>query len=129
MSKVTDLEELLTKLLNETQNFLAAIIVDLDGLIIAKSSIKGFNDELIGAIMAILDQTFSKIKRYAETSFGSGTFDTDDFQLFYMELGNKVPAIFVLVGDHYSNIDQVIPYAYIVADKVSSLLSNHNTSL
>ncbi len=129
MSKISELEDLLAKLLNEAQNLSAALVVDLDGLIIAKSSVAGFDEELIGAIMAILDQTISKIKRYAETSFGSGTFDTNDFQLFYMELGNKIPAIFVLVADHYSNIDQVIPYAYIVADKVSTLLSNHNTSL
>jgi small GTP-binding protein len=120
---------MLTKFLNETQNLLAALVVDLDGLIIARSSVKGFDEELIGAIMAILDQTISKIKRYAETSFGSGTFDTDDFQLFYMELGNNVPAIFVLVADHYCNIDQYIPYAYIVADKISIILGNHNTSL
>ncbi len=129
MSKVSELEELLAKLLEEAQNLLAALVVDLDGLIIARSSVKGFDEELIGAIMAILDQTIKKIKRYAETSFGSGTFDTNDFQLFYMELGNNVPAIFVLVGTHYLNIDQFIPYAYIVAEKISSILSNHDTSL
>lgn len=129
MSKVSELEELLTKLLNETKNFLAALVVDLDGLIIARSSVKGFNEELIGAIMAIIDETIKKIKRYAETSFGSGTFDTNDFQLFYMELGNKVPAIFVLVADHYSTIDQFIPFTYIVAEKISSILSNYDTSL
>ncbi|MFX0023998.1 MAG: Rab family GTPase, partial [Candidatus Hermodarchaeota archaeon] len=96
---------------------------------IARSSVEGFDEELIGAIMAILDQTITKIKRYAETSFGLGTFDTNDFQLFYMELGNQVPAIFVLVANHYSNIDQFIPYAYIVAEKISSILSNHEISL
>jgi len=129
MSKVSVIEELLGNLLQEVKNLQAVLVVDLDGLIIARSSVQGFDEELIGAIMAILDQTINKIKRYAETSYGSGTFDTNDFQLFYMELGNKIPAIFVLVADHYSNIDQVIPYVYIVADKVSSLLSNHNTSL
>ena len=129
MSKVAELEELLSKLLHEAQNLLAALVVDLDGLIIARSSVKGFDDELISAIMGILDQTINKIKRYAETSFGTGTFDTNDFQLFYMELGNNVPAIFVLVANHYGNIDQFIPYTYIVAEKISSILSNHDTSL
>ncbi|MEE9376706.1 MAG: GTP-binding protein [Candidatus Lokiarchaeia archaeon] len=129
MSKVSDLEELLAKLLNEVQNLLAALVVDLDGLIIAQSSVEGFDEELIGAIMAILDQTINKIKKYAETSFGCGTFDTNDFQLFYMELGNDTPAIFVLVADYYSNIDQIIPYTYIVAEKISSILNNHETVL
>jgi small GTP-binding protein len=129
MSRVSVIEELLGNLLQEVNNLQAALVVDLDGLIIARSSVQGFDEELIGAIMAILDQTINKIKRYAETSFGSGTFDTNDFQMFYMELGNNVPAIFVLVANHYSNIDQIIPYAYIIAEKISSILSNHNTSL
>ncbi len=129
MSKVSTIEELLGQLLHEVNNLLAALVVDLDGLIIARSSVKGFDEELIGAIMAILDQTINKIKRYAKTSFGSGTFDTNDFQLFYMELGNKTPAIFVLVANHYSNIDQYIPYAYIVAEKISKILNNHDTLL
>jgi small GTP-binding protein len=129
MSKVNDIEDLLGKLLKEVNNLLAALVLDLDGLIIARCSVEGFDEELIGAIMAILDETISKIKRYAETSFGSGTFDTNDFQLFYMELGNNVPAIFVLVANHYSNIDKYIPYVYIVAEKISSILNNQNTSL
>ncbi|MFX1499849.1 MAG: hypothetical protein ACFFDH_02660 [Promethearchaeota archaeon] len=120
---------MLTKLLNENQNLLTALIVDLDGLTITKASVEGFKDELIGAIMVIIDQTINKIKRYAETSFGSGTFDIKSFQLFYMELGNDVPAIFVLVADHYSSMDQYIPYVYIVADKISLILTNHDTSL
>jgi small GTP-binding protein len=129
MSKVSIIETLLSDLLQEVNHLLAALVVDLDGLIIARCSVEGFDEELIGAIMAILDQTITKIKRYAETSFGSGTFDTNDFQLFYMELGNTTPAIFVLVADHYSNIEQFIPYTYIVAEKISSILNNHDTLL
>jgi small GTP-binding protein len=129
MSQVNLIDDLLDNLLREVNNLLAALVVDLDGLIIARASIEGFDEELIGAIMAILDQTITKIKRYAETSFGTGTFDTNDFQLFYMELGNQVPAIFVLVSNHYSNIDQFIPYVYIVAEKISSILSNDEISL
>jgi len=129
MSKVLTIEDLLGRLLNEVNKLQAALVVDLDGLIIARSSVEGFDEELIGAIMAILDETINKIKRYAETSFGSGTFDTNDFQLFYIELGNKTPAIFVLVADHYLNIDRIIPYTYIVAEKISKILNNHTTSL
>ncbi|UCC21083.1 MAG: GTP-binding protein [Promethearchaeota archaeon] len=129
MPRVNEIDELLGNLLRQVNNLSAALVVDLDGLIIARSSVQGFDEELIGAIMAILDQTITKIKRYAETSFGTGTFDTNDFQLFYMELGNKVPAIFVLVANHYSNIDKFIPFAYIVAEKISSILSNYDVSL
>lgn len=129
MSKLTILEDLLGNLLDEVQDLLAALVVDLDGLIIARQSVKGFDEELIGAIMAILEQTLSKIKRYAETSFGCGTFDTNEFQLFYMELGQATPAIFVLIADHFSNIDRYIPYVYIIAQKISLILNNHKTSI
>ncbi|MFX1418613.1 MAG: GTP-binding protein [Promethearchaeota archaeon] len=129
MPNISLIEQLLGNLLNEVNNLLAALVVDLDGLIIARCSVEGFDEELIGAIMAILDETISKIKRYAETSFGSGKFDTNEFQLFYMELGSTTPAIFVLVADHYSDIDQFIPYTYIIAEKISLLLNNYQTPI
>ncbi|MFX0024031.1 MAG: roadblock/LC7 domain-containing protein, partial [Candidatus Hermodarchaeota archaeon] len=59
MSNVNLIDELLNKLLHEVNNLLAALVVDLDGLIIARSSVEGFDEELIGAIMAILDQTIT----------------------------------------------------------------------
>ena len=59
MSRITQLEELLSNMLNETQDLSAALVVDLDGLVIAKKSIGGFDEELIGAIMGILEQTIN----------------------------------------------------------------------
>ena len=127
MSKLTVIEDILSDLINETQGLLAALVLDLDGLIIAKRSVSGFDEELIGAIMSILDQTINRIREYTETSFGCGTFSTNEFQLFYVELRKVVPAIFVLVGDPYSNIDQIIPYAYLTAEKISLLLNNQES--
>lgn len=129
MSLSSTLEELLSNLLAEAQDLSAALILDLDGLIIARQSVKGFDEELIGAITTILEQTITKIRRYTETSFGSGTFDTNEFQLFYVELRKVTPAIFVLIADPYANIDQYIPYTYIVAEKISLILNDRSTSL
>ena len=53
MSKLIVLEDMLSDLINETQGLLAAIILDLDGLIIAKQSIKGF-DELFSYLISNL---------------------------------------------------------------------------
>ena len=72
----------------ETSDLLAVLVVDFDGLIIAKQSVRDFDEETLGAIISILDETINKIKRFANTSFGSGTFDTNTFRLFYMELGS-----------------------------------------
>ncbi|MFX0030239.1 MAG: GTP-binding protein [Candidatus Hermodarchaeota archaeon] len=128
MSRITIIEELLSNLLNEIEDLSAALVLDLDGLVIAKKSISGFDEELIGAIMGILEQTINRIKKYTETSFGSGTLVTNELQLFYVELSRVTPAIFVLVGDQYSNINQFIPFAYIVAEKIALLLNNKETS-
>jgi len=129
MSKATILEDLLGNFLNEATDLFAALVVDLEGFVIAKQSVKILDEELIGAIMTILEQTISRIKRYTETSFGSGTFDTNEFQLFYIELSKIVPAIFVLVADPYSNLNQYIPYSYIVAEKISLILNNQDTPI
>jgi small GTP-binding protein len=126
MLHINILDKLLETFLKKIPELSAVLIVDLDGLIIAQKSVKGFDEEIIGAIMSILDQTMSKIKRFAETSYGSGTFDTNEFRLFYLELG---VALFVLVADPYSEFEKFIPYSYLVADKVSLLLNNRNPPL
>ena len=124
MIKVSTLNELLANLVNEVPDLLAALIVDLEGLVIAQQSVEGFNEEIIGAIMSIVERTISKIKRFAETSFASGTIDTNDFQLFYLELGGPSPVLFVIVAGVYARLSVFIPYSYIVAEKVSQLLND-----
>lgn len=124
MIKTETLDALLENFVQNIPELTAALIVDVDGLIIAQKAVKGFEEEIIGAIMAILDQTINKVKRFAETSFGSGTLDTNEFRLFYLELDGDVPALFVLVADPYSDIDKYIPYSYLVAEKVSLALND-----
>jgi small GTP-binding protein len=129
MSKTSLINDLLANLLKEVPDLTAALVVDVEGLIIAQQSIKGFDEEIIGAIMGVLEQTISKIKKFAKTSFGSGTFDANEFRLFYLELRGSIPARFVLVADPYVNMDQFIPFSYIVAEKVSLILSDRETSI
>jgi small GTP-binding protein len=126
MSKASIMNDLLRALLNEVPDLFAVLVVDLDGLTIAKQSVQGFNEETIGAIMSIIDQTINKIKRYAETAMGSGTINTDDFQLFYVEL--YAPALFVLVANPYSNMNRFLPYSYITAERISLILNDRDTT-
>ena len=125
MIRVSALNELLANLINEIPDLLAALIVDLDGLVIVQQSVEGFDEEIIGAIMSIVERTISKIKRFAETSYGSGTIDTNDFQLFYLELGGSPPALFVIVAGVYAKLELFIPYSYLVAEKVSQVLNDN----
>ncbi len=126
MSKLPVIEELLSNLLSEVQDISAALIVDFNGFIMAKKSVKEFDDDLIGGIMTLLDQTLNRIKRYTQTELASGSFVMDDFHLFYIELGKNTNAIFVLIGNPYSNLDKYLPYSHIIANQVSLILNNHD---
>jgi Ras-related protein Rab-1A len=126
MSKLPIIEELLSNLLSEAPEVSAALVIDLDGLIIAKKSVKDFDDELIGGIMTLLDQTLKRIKRYTKTELASGSFVMDDFRLFYLELGKQSNALFVLIGNPYSNLDLYLPYSHIIANQVSLILNDQN---
>ncbi len=128
MNKLSILEDLLDLFLNEVPDLLAALVIDLDGFIIAKKSIKEFDDQLIAAITSMLTKNLSQIKRYTTTELSSGSLDINEFRLFYIELGESTNALFVLVGNPYSNLDRFIPYAHIVADKMPLILNNQEIS-
>lgn len=124
MLKVSTLNEILSNFLGQAKDIMAALVVDLEGLIIAQQSVRGFDEEIIGAIMSVLEGTIEKIKRFAETSYGSGTFDTNDYRIFYLELGGTYPALFVIVADPYADFNKYLSYSYIIAEKISQALNN-----
>jgi small GTP-binding protein len=95
----------------------------------AQQSIKGFKEEIFTVIISIVEDNLEKIKKYAEISLGSGTIHMDEYQLFYVEMGIKNPGLFVMVTDTYSNLNDFIPYSYIVAEKASNILNNKETSI
>lgn len=128
MSISSDLLILLDEFVKEIPDLLAALVVDFNGLIIAEKSLIKFDDELIGGITSLLDQTLNRIKGFTQSELGSGSFDIDQFRLFYIQLGKNVGALLVLIGNPYSNLDKYIPYSHIVADKISLILSNSDIS-
>ena len=129
MTKSERLEELLANFLDTIPDLLATIVIDLDGFIFAKNSTKEFDNDLIGVITANLDQTLNRIKKYTDTKIGSGSFDTDEFRFFYIELGNTTNALLLLIGKPYSKLEDYIPFSHIIAEKVSMLLNNVETSI
>ena len=129
MTKSDRLEELLANFLEVVPDLLATIVIDLDGFIFAKNSTKEFDNDLIGVITANLDQTLNRIKKYTDTKIGSGSFDTDEFRFFYIELGSTTNALLLLIGKPYSKLEDYIPFSHIIAEKVSKLLNNEETSI
>ncbi|MFX1279292.1 MAG: GTP-binding protein [Promethearchaeota archaeon] len=128
MSKSSDLQILLDNFIREVPDLLSALVVDFNGFIVVKSSLKTFDEELIGGITSLLDQTLNKIKRFTQSELGSGSFDIDQFRLFYIQLGKNPGALLVLIGDPYSHLDDYIPYAHIVADRISLCLNKFDIS-
>lgn len=122
------LNTLLSNFLQSSSEITGALIVDVDGLILAQQSVQSLNEAMIGAMMSVLEQTMTKIKRFASTSYGSGTFDTNDFRIFYIELGGQRPSIFVMVCDAYANLERLIPFSYLAAEKASLILHSRSTS-
>ena len=129
MSKTILLNDLLKNLIDEINDLIAVLIVDSNGLIMAQQSIKGFNEETFEVIISIVEENLQKIKKYAEISMGSGTIYMNDYQLFFIEMGIKNPELFVIVTDSYSNLNDFIPYSYIVVEKASNILNNKETSI
>ena len=129
MTKSERLEALLANFLDVVPDLLATIVIDLDGFIFAKNSTKEFDNDLIGVITANLDQTLNRIKKYTDTKIGSGSFDTDEFRFFYIELGSTTDALLLLIGKPYSKLEDYIPFSHVIAEKVSKLLNNEETSI
>ncbi|NHI92201.1 MAG: GTP-binding protein [Candidatus Lokiarchaeota archaeon] len=123
------LNEVLSNLLETLPQLNAALVVDFDGLFIANQSKKKINESILSAVMALIDTTMKRIKTLTTSSIGSGIFNIDEYQLIFMELGEHTPAILVLLTDTTSNLDDIIPYLYIIGEKVSQILNARNVSL
>lgn len=122
------LNEVLSNLIKRIPQLIAALVVDFDGLFIAQQSKEKLDESSLSAVMALIDTTMKRIKKLTTSSIGSGTFNIDEYQLIFTELGEHTPAILVLLTDTTSNLDDIIPYIYIIGEKVSQLLNNRDVS-
>ncbi|MHA1373973.1 MAG: hypothetical protein ACTSR7_06740, partial [Promethearchaeota archaeon] len=66
-------------------NLIAVIIVNREGLIIDKlfgSSEKHLDEEIVGGVSALVEPVLTRItKEFSSGSFGTGTFDTEEYRL------------------------------------------------
>jgi small GTP-binding protein len=127
---VKKLEELLDSYLNRTPNLISTLVVDRDGLVIGSRSKKkktNVDEDLLSGISAIVEPILKKItKEFKTGSFGSGTFDTDNYRLVFLEAGSY--ALLVTVADFYANLDDIYPYAYLTAEKIARLFDNRTVA-
>jgi small GTP-binding protein len=111
-------------------NLVAALIVDRDGLImdsLGGSSERSLNDEIISGISALVEPVLTRItEEFSSGSFGTGTFDTEDYRFIFCESGPE--AVLVTVLDAIAGVDSVFPYAYLAAEKIARIFDGRTVS-
>ncbi|MFO8019411.1 MAG: GTP-binding protein [Promethearchaeia archaeon] len=104
-------------------DLVAALILNRDGLVIdaiGTSEEKSPNEEIVGGVSGLVEPILKRItKEFDSRSFGTGTFDTEDYRLIFCEAGPH--GIFVTILDSFTRIDPVFPYAYLAAEKISRI--------
>ncbi|MHA1233602.1 MAG: GTP-binding protein [Promethearchaeota archaeon] len=111
-------------------NLVAALVVNRDGLImdsLVGSSERSLNEEIITGISALVEPVLTRItEEFSSGSFGTGTFDTEDYRLIFCESGPE--AVLVTVLDAIAGVDSVFPYAYLAAEKIARIFDGRTVS-
>lgn len=100
-------------------------VFDRDGLILGGSRPSQDQEqvsigEIFGALASVIEPALNRIKTYKIGSFGTGIFDAEDFRLVFVEAGPL--AIFLSVLKYDASVDDVLPYTYLVAERIASIL-------
>ncbi len=122
---IKELRILLKRIISQLSKVKAALLIDCDGFPICQTSNKSFNEEIIGSIISLLEPIIKKVNSYSNSSFARGIIDTNEFRLFYLDLGTFFPALFVLVSDNDSHIENYLPYSFIIAEQIVSNLEKN----
>ncbi len=115
------LNELLKNYLIETKGK-AAAIVDQEGLIIASSVSAGIDESSIAAITSVIEKVYERLKTEFKLGgrFGTTTIEQEMSKLIFTNAGPR--AILTTVAPSTANTDLILPYSYIVAEKIVQIL-------
>ena len=117
------------------KDLIGAVIVNREGLVLEavagssedKKIEKSIDEEIVGGISSLVEPVLNRItKEFSSGSFGTGTFDTEDYRLIFCEAGPD--AIFVTILDAIAMIDPVFPYAYLAAEKIARIFDGRSVS-
>lgn len=115
------LNELLHNYIKAT-NVKASAIVDQEGLIIA-SQVDSETDELsIGAVTSIVEKLIDRITTELNLGgrFGTTTISSEVGIIIFVNAGPKGILVSITAGT--ADPDQILPYGYIVAEKIAQIL-------
>ncbi|MFW9949335.1 MAG: GTP-binding protein [Candidatus Thorarchaeota archaeon] len=115
---------------NIGDELVAALIVNRDGLIIdslTRSKEKAVDESILVGVSALVEPVLKRItEEFSSGSFGTGTFDTEDYRLIFCEAGPE--AVFVTVLDAIAGVDPIFPYAYLAAEKIARIFDGRSVS-
>jgi small GTP-binding protein len=111
-------------------DLVATLVVNRQGLVIdalSKSSEKTLDEEILGGVSALVEPVLTRItEEFSSGSFGTGTFDTEDYRLIFCEAGPE--AVFVTILDAIAGVDPIFPYAYLTAEKIARIFDGRSVS-
>jgi len=130
MVDTTKLSELLDWYFYIVDSLVSVVVTDRDGLLLAAKDKSGsieLDSEKVGGLSALVEPTLKRIaNEFKSSGFGAGTFDTEEYRLIFIESGEL--AVLVSIIDLYASLDDVFPYAYIMAEKVARILDGRLVS-
>ena len=129
-TKRENLQYLLINFVESLDDVIIAFIYSKDGLLLAKyGKTEGTIEEnrekedIYGAITGIVENLLDKISlEYKSGRYGSGSFETDDNRIIYLEAG--FDATLLLVCNYETNLNKMFPIAYLVVEKIAQLLED-----
>lgn len=138
MSKEENIRILLKNFVETQSDIEVAFVYSNQGLIISKygklekSMVNDKEvDEVYGALTSLVENLLKKISsEYKIGHYGSGSFETSDHRIVYLEAGPD--AILLLVCNYLINLKELFPIAFLVVEKIAQLLEdsfdfNYNT--
>ncbi|MBD3229705.1 MAG: GTP-binding protein [Candidatus Lokiarchaeota archaeon] len=122
------LNNLLRNFIKKVPLLLGILILDLKGNIIAQQTVINRDKKILTPVMCEVERIKKILKSFPKNPFRKVEFNVKDLQIFYLELSGENPALFILITDSSTYIERIIPYSYIIADKVSLILNNEKIS-
>ena len=123
IKKEENISTLLKNFVETQKDVLMAFLYSRDGLLMGKygKSDLESKDEVLGAISGLVENLIKKMSlEYKIGRFGTGTFDTPDNRIIFLEAGPE--AILLSVCEYDTNLDKLFPVAFIVVEKIAQLL-------